>query len=161
VRAGGIDLGKRRFTIASIPVGVRRPTPAVVTVKTKIPDPLDAARHLADRLEWYVEETPEFSDLRVVYLEEPWGGQRQQLVELGTVLGVLAGALPREMLVRKIPPDEWRHALGVPTRGSSVKYQTQLYAQAACAGGPWDEDESDAIAIALVASAATELSPSA
>lgn len=174
MRAAGVDIGKRQFTIASVPFGEKRPTPAVLTVKTKEPDPMTAALFLGKRLRWYVEEAGPFQDVRVVWLEEPWGKFHNVGRELGIVLGVLAAQFPEDVSVASVSPGDWRTILGLPQRSTartSVKVETQLYAQAATRIGPadaytlrgetdgsgqtwwdaqpWNEHEADAVAIAL------------
>lgn len=140
---GGIDLGKRQFTIAAIPVGEKRPTPAVVTVKTKIPDPIAAARMLASRLTFYLEETSMFGGLRYVWLEEPWGKQTAQVRDLSIVLGFLAAQFHAETSLKTVSPDEWRGALGLPKRKhqAELKLAAMEYAQAATEPGNLNIDK--------------------
>jgi len=169
---GGIDIGKRQFTIAAIPLGEKRPVPAVVTVSTKIKDPIGAAQMLAGRLRFYLEETSMFGALRSVWLEEPWGKQTAQVRDLSIVLGFLAAQFHSDVAVSTVSPDEWRGKLGLPRRAhqADLKAAAIQYAQAATADAEtirqfagvdrdifgqgaravdWSDHEADAICMAL------------
>jgi hypothetical protein len=149
---GGIDLGKRQFTIAAIPVGEKRPTPAVVTVQTKIKDPIAAAQMLAARLTFYLEETAMFGGLRYVWLEEPWGKQTAQVRDLSIVLGFLAAQFHAETSLKTVSPDEWRGALGLPKRKhqAELKMAAMQYARASTSAPYLSMDRPDVTSTTMI-----------